>query len=131
MYININVPENEKEKEVFISSLMNSSIPEEKVINLLNLLCDERLKQGIDEYNKLCRSRMKTQIKNCVDKSYEDYLLRGKKVQIANCAGMIGFKVGLYNRNSNSRAIFNAALKVATKYSTKVRVILMHFSIYI
>lgn len=128
MKIVIEVPENQKEKEIFLSVLTMNGIPEEYVMNVLNSVCDERFKYAIDEYQKLCKSRMRTQIKNCVDQSYEDYILYGKKVQIANCAGIIGFRVGIYNRNSNARGVFNAALKVAKKYSTKIRVGLLRFS---
>lgn len=128
MTIIINVPKSEKEKKVFLTEFLKQDFSQNEVEHIIELIRDKKFQNAIHQYTNKSKSRVEMQVNKCVSKAYEDYLLASKRIQIANCAGVIGFQVSTWNPNSNARAVFNVALKIATKKSTNIRTSLLRFS---
>lgn len=128
MKITINLPETQREREVFISSFEINGISKQMAENLELLLHQKSFQSAISVYESKRIKRVEKQVHKCVEKAYEDHLLSANKLRIANCAGIVGFQVGTSNPNANARAVFNAALRIAKKESTRIRTRILRFS---
>jgi hypothetical protein len=128
MKITINLPKTEREREVFISSFAINGVTKQMANSLMLLLHQKNIQAAIVAYESKRIKRVEKQVHKCVEKAYEEHLLAGKKLRITNCAGVIGFQVGARNPNANARAVFNAALRIATKENTRIRTGILRFS---
>jgi glutathione S-transferase len=128
MKIIISVPNTERERELFLSSFENNGISKQVASNLLLLWNQKNFQTAIAKYESKRIKRVEKQVHKCVEKAYEEHFLVGKKLRIANCAGVISFQVGATNPNANARAVFNAALRIAQKENTRIRTGILRFS---
>ncbi|MDD2781955.1 hypothetical protein [Sulfuricurvum sp.] len=128
MKITINLPVTERENELFLTSFEGIGLTKQMAYSLIKLLKQEDFHAAIARYESKRIKRVEKQVHNCVEKAYEEHLLAGKKLRIANCAGVIGFQVGVANPNANARAVFNAALRIAKMENTRIRTGILRFS---
>lgn len=128
MKITINLPNTEREREVFLNSFEKNGISKQMANSLELLLHQKSFQTAIAVYESKRIKRVEKQVHKCVEKAYEEHLLSTNKLRIANCAGVIGFQVGAANPNANVRAVFNAALRIAKKENTRIRTGILRFS---
>lgn len=128
MKITINLPVTERENELFLRSFENIGLTKQMAYSLTMLLKQKDFQSAIATYESKRIKRVEKQVHKCVEKAYEEHLLGGKKLRIANCAGVIGFQVGANNPHANARAVFNAALHIAKKENTRIRTGILRFS---